>query len=644
MNRISIEQANNFLLEIDREYKQNNKTTLEKPYLWSLTTEIDSLSFTEIANHVHNFARKKLFIFVAAKKIGLEGLAEFYLERWANSFNKKKHVYQNDSLVNLLKEQVILLKKKFIIKSKESDKKELKNQNPSIPTSILPYESLIYPKLTGLMAKEFFFSLLHKNDNSLPPFFKEIICKPVLNEEEQKLANKYAHFVKTLNFPTPHELENKDLEIFLKRYSNLTHLDLTNCENLRSYSLTMGHPNLQEVNLTGTLVNETDIPIKKFKEGMKIYKNKTSIYTVYDEKHFCYNHFIQHSYLYLNEELFKKLVNPTEIGKKSKLVNALIYIFNNPAKFYLKKDYDFKTSLFEVLCECWTKLWESYPNNKKNLFKIQKFLSLQVLNEGRIKKSVYELFLNKVFLTKNIHKKITITNEIVKTLRFISSDFLLELTYNYQNTLERYFQKPPSKIKGYMLVMHIFELYMELSHQVNGSDITLFGINPNFKNEKNRTAKVHNTTQVFAILCGLVAKTEDTKNREEFLIFLLKNFKGPSIKFRAIRDVILGNQQFTADKENQYSLFLDRLKQYKGIFNENISEELKKIFWDAIANGDFGGRDQNLIDSYVTNYQKGYTSNLTKEKILQTLQGFMKISSLKDAAQDALTKIQNFNF
>lgn len=123
MNRISIEQANNFLLEIDREYKQNNKTPLEKPYLWSLTTEIDSLSFTEIANQVHNFARKKLFIFVAAKKIGLEGLAEFYLERWANSFNKKKQVYQNDSLVNLLKEQVILLKKNLLLNQRNQIKK-----------------------------------------------------------------------------------------------------------------------------------------------------------------------------------------------------------------------------------------------------------------------------------------------------------------------------------------------------------------------------------------------------------------------------------------------------------------------------------------------------------------------------------------
>lgn len=134
-----------------------------------------------------------------------------------------------------------------------------------------------------------------------------------------------------------------------------------------------------------------------------------------------------------------------------------------------------------------------------------------------------------------------------------------------------------------------------------------------------------------SIACVFASQLIDLEARENLLKNILLNFFDykSDTKWYPLPKLILG----TIEKQDIppwdcHSALKDRLLQYQGIFSENISEDLKNAFWQALLNRKLNSHTTALVEGLVLFYKKTTTPDRWKKEVLPALKKIGELNFL----------------
>ena len=609
-------------------YEQNDLTLskneeaqqLQDPLVRNILLKLPgSIQLKEMVEKISQFSKKKLFLIAAAIEANLISLAETLLERW-------------------------------IEKVKITNK-----SNSTLPKNIHVLIEFIFDQLLG--KKEMTLVEPHRifdRLNPLPKNIKKILTKRNLDQTEKELLSPYQSLIKTIHFPNPKAVENIDVATILKRYPNLEVLDLTYCFQVSSTSFLNGHKTLKYLIANGTSILESNID-KKIFPALKMVRQNDLKNVYYLSENFTFASLQSCEQIVVHSSFYKTFTfhNNQSINDCFKMVKDLIPLAH---KVYFFPN--FRIHLIQQLIALWKTWIESHFDEKISMYALKTFLQIrkeEPLLKDSIENAIKETFslctidANGDFKPKEISK--FLYHHICFLIRCISQFDWIDkeaLALEYQQQIPTLRKRLFSQNNSLSIVEIMDQLFTELSYHVPLKTSEYFSILPvdlakeTLKNNEYRASNLYEEYVYSALACAFISHSKSCQDREALLKHILDHFKFTTTKsffVDDLRDCILGLEPIA------WTPFLlrERIESSHGIFLETVSEEIKNLYWKALEQGQFGGKDTGLVVDLCKFYKKNKVHPKLQKIVLNILNSLKQKSTDPHFKSFVQKKINNLN-
>jgi hypothetical protein len=627
--------------------------------------EPEILNLQTVTEKINRLIPDKLIAYEAAKRVGkgAKPIVKYYLEAWATELDAKvKATFGPINAKNPSLDNVEVQLDEIMRESKWPSL-----LNPKSYKSIRTYPQ--HPFSRELV----YLKYLKKQDPTVfPKFVKCFMFKGKPSPFEEYLIQKYSSYPLQLTFSEIDRviLDDKAVQLLFKRFTNLKSIDLTDCHHITHLCLQVGHRTLEEINLTNTPIVKKQIYLgayPKMKEAglldnspnttckLGSFNDMSSwrdIVSAVECSHLLFASENNLSFLVLKFSLTptgeglvalltlekhfqKKLHHLLTTFYKEKLIKSLITTWENlPEEAWnseeclgqkiletFNKYYGFdswliiRSAFLKKLsfAQEWNKNFE-IPRDEWNegryIDQIKKPELIACLKPGDMERIRALL----IFFYKNWYEKsinISLFEKLKPAIKFIHTELIHDFSSEmHKDTLSR---------------LELFnEVYVESSYYV----AVYMGLYTNFKHLKK---KVSERALIHTLISTFLLKRSD---KQDCLSEILHDVFSDSENFSIMSKLILGMvQEKDIPSHLKGSVFEWRMREYKGIFNEKISEQLKADYWSGLCQGQFGGINTKLIDGLVLFHQFG-TPDEWQGKAFDALKNMSENGSIEKDIQD----------
>lgn len=653
MGSITRTELRNFVEEVQFTYTLSGYS-LDEQIKYLLRNDYKpTISFEEVSRFIDNYAKKKLFLYVAAKKSNLDSLANFFLVKWGNSFRIKLFQAfnsQNSLIFRVTSFFTHFVKGtlSFITNSNYSPSQEEKKvatienrlkrvSHFPLPLGLENYEEDIYNQLENELCKEVIYSRLHPKSEEIPSFMKDVITQVNPDTMADYLICKYRQRIKHLDCSNLTMTSNEDIQKVIYQFPNLQSLDLSHCVRITAQLFKENIPHLEKVVIDGTSLHSRHFPSRLFPSLLQIVQENTlPIYyfdnnsKVLNKKTIENNVFFTANPLDFKQELEKFAKFPTfdkiEIFSTFFEAKDLLHPVVSCFDFY-----DYQKKILEVFFAIWISNKQLSDTIGRFFEKVldssQSKLLITVIDEYPLLEQNEQSF----FYTDLSDRGIEHIYRIIHLLRNVNPYFIVTLLKKFENNIPtvKNILRISNDQRALTFGKLFYELMIEASYQTSdGISLRIFLIKP-FENPLK--APFYDELANHAIACAYVAKTENQYTRELFHKFILETFANYEYQpgHLDLQQIILGC--FDREERNENPFLMSQLEDYESVFIEKIDPNLRDAYWNGLAQGYFGGKKLSLI----TALEKFYTMYKT-EKVLEVL------TSLAGECQTEFEKQANF--
>lgn len=562
-----------------------------------------------VALKTNQFVPDFLVRYEAAKRTKNDELAAYFLKEWIHV--AEKALPDNNKMTSVaatIKELTnIFLWPKF------QNKKDFADEVSQLSAPLLVKE---------LANQQYLDSM------DIPSYALNLLPVSNLNPLEEYIVSTYGPRVKALSFADAlrKNLTDEIVALELQRCPNATSADFSDAEKLTEKAFAKGHAKLQEIKLNNTSVSQAIFTNNLFKSLKTIHQDKPKY--VFDLTLYCRmnwaemaEHLQKASSLKISAKAFDILFTGFEGSPSPEALFSLCRIqellIESHEAGRLTNDYGFFSKLPWAILEAW-KRWNA--SNTDQLILGERLTNLLVNSVGqirdeRVRKTFEESLIYQISHrhTDQIDEHIDFSESDIQKTRILLKTFkehyhpLLNISCErVRKTISHLYSRSPENNQMWFLQ----EVYVVLSHLVQAN---------NFFYERRLELKPTELND-YIMACGFIFKAEKSCFFERLIKDLSDTRSGVRAKFLPVPKLILGTLK-PADLPLvvRESLLVPLFLNYKGMFEEKLSESLKVKLFEALVNGQLGGFSKQLVEALADLYTKPEELGIWRNRALAVL-------------------------
>lgn len=446
-------------------------------------------------------------------------------------------------------------------------------------------------------------------DKEIPKRALSLLSIAKLEPVDDYLVNKYGPRMSKLTFDDVmrKSLTDEIVAMELQRCPNVVMADFSDAENLTEKAFAAGHKKLVEINLNNTSVNTAIFKrTELFPELKTIHQAKPKV--VFDLTLYCKMEW---------KELRMKLEEATSLKINTRAFEILYTRFEECTSvdaFFclckiqdllieslnagrLKDDFGFFGKLPWALWSAW-KRWAADNSNQREYGELLTTIlvnSVGGLRDERIKQNIEESF---IYCLSHSH-----TNQIMEIPEEFSEANMIKarvLLKAFEDRHHPVLNQAANRVKNaiqflysrdteYRQLWFLQEVYVVLSHLVDVSNYFY----------EHVLAQKNTELNDFIVACGFIMKSE----KEKYFVSIRNEYdeirKGARAQHLPLSKLILGTlESQDLPKFVQEGLLMPYFLNYKGMFEEKLTEELKFKLFTTLMNGELGGFNKQLVQAF----------------------------------------------